>query len=70
MITSLKMFMALVLAILGLIAFIAGYTKYGFVMKLIFGKERVKGTGTKWLALYLYIGAAVLLFLALLLLIP
>jgi uncharacterized membrane protein YidH (DUF202 family) len=70
MITSIKMFMGLVLAILGVIAFIAGYTKYGFILKLIFGKERVKSTGTKWLALYLYIGAGVLLFIALLLLIP
>ena len=64
------MFMGLVLAILGVVAFIAGYTKYGFVLKLLFGKERVKSTGTKWLALYLYIGAGVLLFIALLLLIP
>jgi hypothetical protein len=70
MITSLKMFMGLALAILGVIAFIAGYTKYGFILKLIFGKERVKGSGTKWLTLYLYIAAGVLLFIALLLLLP
>ncbi len=70
MITSVKMFMGLVLGILGVILLIAGYTKYGFVLKLIFGKERVKATGTKWLALYLYIAAGVLLFIALLLLLP
>jgi len=62
--------MGLVLAIVGVAAFLAGYTKYGFVLKLIFGKERVKSTGTKWLSLYLYIGAGVLLFIALLLLLP
>lgn len=70
MFTSVKLFMGLVLAILGIILFIAGYSKYGFVLKLIFGKERVKSTGTKWLALYLYIAAAVLLFISLLLLLP
>jgi hypothetical protein len=70
MITTIKMFMGLVLAIVGVAAFLAGYTKYGFVLKLIFGKERVKGTGTKWLSLYLYIGAAAMLFIALLLLLP
>ncbi len=70
MITSIKMFIGLVLAIIGVIAFIAGYTKYGFILKLIFGSERVKSSGSKWLALYLYIGAGVLLFIALLLLIP
>lgn len=70
MITSIKMFMGLVLALTGVAAFLAGYTKYGFVLKLIFGKERVKSTGTKWLSLYLYIGAGVLLFIALLLLLP
>jgi hypothetical protein len=70
MFTWIKMVMALVLAILGIIALIAGYTKYGFVLNLIFGKERVKGTGTKWLSLYLYIGAGVLLFISLLLLLP
>jgi hypothetical protein len=69
MLTTLKMFMGLVLAILGLLAFLAGYTKYGLVLKLIFGKERVKSTGTKWLALYLYIGAAILLLIAFLLLV-
>jgi hypothetical protein len=70
MIATIKMFMGLVLAIVGVAAFLAGYTKYGFVLKLIFGKERVKGAGTKWLSLYLYIAAGVLLFIALLLLIP
>lgn len=70
MLTSIKLFMGMVLAILGILAFLAGYTKYGFVLKLIFGKDRVKSTGTKWLALYLYIGAGVLLFISLLLLIP
>jgi uncharacterized membrane protein YidH (DUF202 family) len=70
MIASIKMFIGLVLAILGVILFLAGYTKYGFVLKLIFGKERVKSTGTKWLSLYLYIAAGVLLFIALLLFLP
>lgn len=70
MLTSLKLFMGLILGVLGVILFIAGYTKYGFVLKLIFGKERVKSTGTKWLALYLYVAAGVLLFIALLLLLP
>jgi hypothetical protein len=70
MLTSLRLFTALVLGILGVVLFIAGYTKYGFVLKLIFGKERVKSTGTKWLALYLYIAAGVLLFITLLLLLP
>jgi hypothetical protein len=70
MFTTIKMFMGLVLAILGVATFLAGYTKYSFVLKMIFGKERVKSTGTKWLALYLYVVAAVMLFIALLLLIP
>jgi hypothetical protein len=70
MITSIKLFMGFVLAILGLLAFFAGYTKYGYLLKLIFGSERVKEKGNKWLALYLYIGAGVLMFLALLLLLP
>ena len=70
MLTSLKMFMGLILGVLGVLLLIAGYTKYGFVLKMIFGKERVKGTGTKWLALYLYVAAGVLLFIALLLLLP
>lgn len=70
MLTSLKLFMGLILGVLGVILFVAGYTKYGFVLKLIFGKERVKSTGTKWLALYLYVAAGVLLFIALLLLLP
>ncbi|MFN8394328.1 MAG: hypothetical protein U0176_06575 [Bacteroidia bacterium] len=62
--------MGLILGVLGVLLLIAGYTKYGFVLKMIFGKERVKGTGTKWLALYLYVAAGVLLFIALLLLLP
>lgn len=70
MLSSLKLFMGLILGVLGVILFIAGYTKYGFVLKMIFGKERVKSTGTKWLALYLYVAAGVLLFVALLLLLP
>ncbi len=70
MITSLKLFMAIVLGIAGVAAFLIGYTKYGMLLKLIFGKERVKETGNKWLVLYLYIAAGVMLFLSLLLLLP
>jgi hypothetical protein len=70
MFTTIKMFMGLVLAILGVLAFLAGYTRYGFVLKMIFGKERVRSSGTKWLTFYLYIAAGVFLLIALLLLIP
>ena len=70
MITSIKIFMAIVLAVAGVAAFLIGYTKYGFLLKLIFGKERVKEKGNQWLVLYLYIAAGVLLFLSLLLLLP
>jgi hypothetical protein len=70
MFTTIKMFMGLVLAILGVLAFLAGYTRYGFVLKMIFGKERVRSSGTKWLTFYLYIAAGVFLLVALLLLIP
>lgn len=70
MLTSIRMFMGMVLGVLGVIAFLVGYSKNGFILKLIFGKERVKSTGTKWLSLYLYIAAAVILLIALLLLLP
>jgi hypothetical protein len=70
MLDSIRMFIGMILAILGVILFLAGYTKYGFVLRLVFGKERVKATGTKWLSLYLYIGAGVLLFISLLLFLP
>jgi hypothetical protein len=64
---SIKMFAALVLSIVGIAAFLAGYTKYPFVLRMIFGKERVKEKGTKWLTLYLYIAAVIMLIIALLL---
>ena len=70
MLRGIELIMSLALAVLGITAFIAGYAKNGFLLKLIFGRERVKSTGNKWLALYLYIGAGVLLFISLLLLIP
>ncbi|MFM2375642.1 MAG: hypothetical protein RLZZ165_739 [Bacteroidota bacterium] len=70
MITSLKLFMGAVLALSGVAAFLIGYTQSGILLQLIFGKERVKKTGTRWLALYLYIAAGVLLLTAFLLLLP
>ncbi len=36
MIATIKMFMGLVLAIVGVAAFLAGYTKYGFVLEVDF----------------------------------
>ena len=66
MLGSIKLLVALVLLLGGLASIYIGYKQWAWVMRMIFGKERVQAQGTKMIAFYMYIGGAALILLAIL----
>lgn len=66
MLHSIKLLVSLVLLLGGGGAIFVGYKKWAWVMRLIFGKERVANKGTNMMAYYLYIIGGVLILLAIL----
>jgi uncharacterized membrane protein YidH (DUF202 family) len=60
-----KFTIGLLVVLAGAAAIGLGYQKYKFVLKMIFGKERLKKQGKDTLGFYLYIIGGILVFLGL-----
>jgi hypothetical protein len=66
MFASIKILVSLILLIAGGASIFVAYKKWVWVMKMIFGRERVENKGTNMVSIYLYVAGGILIFLALL----
>lgn len=60
-----KFTIGLILIVAGAAAIGIGYQKVKFILKMIFGKERLKKQGPNTLSLYMYVLGGILAFLGL-----
>lgn len=66
MIFSFKLIVTIALFLLGGASIFVGYKKWGWIMKMVFGKERVQSKGTSTISFYMYIIGAILILLGIL----